>query len=526
MSAMRPALHERHQEVLRCIREESWEAAESACRELTAGHPEFALGWYLAAQIAVRRRDLVDALAQLDKALTLEPAHAPALLLKAQCLAALGRTVQAVACAALAQEHAPPEAAFWDALGHIFSRANEHARALTAFEEAVLREPGNYQSLLNRAAVRRLLDDLAGAEEDYNRVIELSPFEFEAYRDRSELRAQTRQSNHVAQLEEVLAEHEPAWRGEVQLRYALAKEYEDLGEHEKSLEHLKRGARLRREHMRYDVKTDVATVNWISEAFPGPPPAPAPELCKDAPVFLVGLPCSGSALVEHILRSHPQVGWVGELDGFARALAEAVRRVSGARALSRREVVALSAGVDFAALGRDYIDRARAAGVTARCFIDARPLNYLYCGLIRRALPRARIMHVSRTPLAACYTIHRTLFGERCPFSYDLAELGQYYIAYRRLMAHWQRTMPGAIHEVSYDSMIVDQARETRRMLEHCGLEWDAACADPAHPGAVVHELPASSLSAVSKWRHYEAHLAGLRAQLLAAGVEVEEANL
>lgn len=509
--------------------------AASACRELTAEHPDFALGWYLAAQIAVRRRDLPDALAQLARSLALEPAHAPALLLKAQCLAAVGQTMQAFECAALAQAHAPPAAAFWDAIGHIFTRAGEPARALTAFEEAVLREPGNCRSLLNLAAVRRMLDDRAGAEEDYNHVIDLDPTQFEAYRERAELRPQTRQRNHVEQLEEVLAAHQPEWRGEVHLRYALAKEYEDLGEHGKSFEHLKRGARLRREHMRYDVMTDVATVNWISAAFPvappGPPPALPPPVSDQAPIFLVGLPRSGSAQVEAIFAKHPQVGWVGELEGFSRALAEALRPLSGGsggRTLSRREAVALSASVDFASLGRDYLERARAAGATGRCFIDTRPLNYLYCGLICRALPQAKIIHVSRTPLAACYTLYKTLFADRCPYSYDLAELGQYYIAYRRLMAHWQRTLPGVILDVSYGSLIVDPPREARRLLQHCGLGWHEGCLEqPASSSSEAPPLPGSAqLAAVSKWRHYEAHLAGLRAQLIAAGLEVEEANL
>jgi tetratricopeptide (TPR) repeat protein len=516
--------------VLRLIRDASWEGAEKACRELTLRHPEFVLGWYLAAQIAVRRTGMTDALFLLEKALALEPAHPPALLLKAQCLAATGRLIQAAACAAVAQEHAPPEPAFWDALGSVLSRAGEHERALTVCEEAVRRAPGAPRPLVNRAVERRHLGDLEGAERDYDEVIAVSPLEFEAYRSRSELRTQTLRRNHVPELEDALVRHSPAWRGEVQLRYALAKEYADLGEHEQALRHLKLGARLRREHMRYDVKNDVATVNWLREAFPDPPHAPPAAACRDAPVFVVGLPRSGTALVARILGSHPQLASAGELDCFARALVEAARRGSRGRALSRREMIVCSAGLDFAALGQDYIDRARDAGATTGRFIDSMPLNYLYCGLMRRALPRARIVHVSRAPLAACHAIHSTLFEDGHPFSYDLGELGQYYIAYRRLMAHWQRTLPGAIHEVSYEGMIIDQPEETRRLLEFCGLEWDEACVE-RQPGEAAATDPAQlcrpqRIPEVFAWRHYESHLAGLRAQLLAAGIEVEAANL
>jgi tetratricopeptide (TPR) repeat protein len=517
VSAVRPALHERHQQVLRLIRDESWEAAEKACRELTLRHPDFVLGWYLAAQIAVRRTGMADALALLEKALALQPAHPPALLLKAQCLAATGRLVQAAACATLAQEHAPPEPAFWDALGSVLRSAGQPERALAICEAAVQRGPGNARAFASRAAVRAELGDLSGAEEDYDQVIALSPAEFEAFRRRSELRTQTHERNHITELEEALAWDSLEWRGEVQLRYALAKEYADLGEHELSFQHLQQGARLRREHMRYDVKTDVATVNWIREAFPEPPPAPSKEAGKDAPILIVGLPCSGSALVGRILGAHPHVLPALELDCFARALVEAVRRDAGGRQLSRREMVASSARVDFNALGRDYIDRAHAAGATASRFIDSMPLNYLYCGLIRRALPRARIVHVRRAPLAACFAIHSRLFEEGYPFSYDLADLGQYYIAYRRLMAHWQRTLPGVIHEVSCENMSADQLGETRRLLDFCGLPWDEACT-PQACGPAPLPQPA-------EWRHHQSHLAALRAQLMAAGIAVEEAD-
>jgi tetratricopeptide (TPR) repeat protein len=529
VSVVKPALHEHHQEVLRLIREGSWEAAQSACRELTDRHPQFVLGWYLAAQIAVRRTGAQDALAMLEKALELEPAHPPALLLKAQCLASLGRLTEAVACAAIAQEHAPPEGAFWDALGAVLSRAGQHQQALAACEEAVRRAPGGARPLFNRAAARRVLGDLAGAEEDYDRVIAMSPTEFEAYRHRSDLRTQTLERNHVIELQAALDQHSPSWRGEVQLRYALAKEHEDLGEHEKSFEHLQKGSRLRRKHMRYDVMTDVATVNWIRDAFPDPPPAPSPSASRNTPIFIVGLPLSGASLVDRILGSHPQVAATGELDCFARALVEAVRGGSPGRQLSRREMVARSAQVDFAALGRDYIQRALAAGAAQGCFIDKMPLNYLYCGLIRRSLPGARIVHVSRMPLAACYSIHKTLFEDGYPFSYDLADLGQYYVAYRRLMAHWQRTLPGAIHELSYESLISDQLGETRRLLQHCGLEWDDACVELHLDPVAVTTASASPLHnpphLSPQWRHHETHLAGLRAQLMAAGIEVEQGN-
>lgn len=521
---MRPPVHERHELVLRFIREGNWEGAEKACQELTSKHPDFVLGWYLGAQIAVRRTGLSAALGVLERALALAPTHPPALLLKAQCLAATGRLTEAVAVAGIAQAHAPPEAAFWDALGQVLSRSGEQLRALTAYEEALRLTPGNARVLSNRAAVRALMGDLTGAEQDYDRVIALNPEDFEAHRARSELRPQTSERNHIAELTTALSRHKPAWRGEVQLRYALAKEHEDLGEHDKSYEQLKLGARLRREHMRYDIKTDVATVNWLREAFPEVIEPPAPDAA--GPLFLVGLPYAGADHVEQLLARHPPLTAAGELDCFARALMEAVRRGSPGRLPSRREMIARSRSVDFAALGRAYVEKAQAARASGGRFIDRHPLNYLYCGLIRRALPQARIVHVSRTPLSACHAVHKTLSEDRYPFSYDLTELGQYYIAYRWLMAHWARTLPGALYELSYERLVADEQAEIRRLLQFCGVQWDDAAVDASlAPADALPPAKPVCIPAVSQWRHYETPLAGLRGQLTAAGIDVEQAN-
>ncbi len=183
--------------------------------------------------------------------------------------------------------------------------------------------------------------------------------------------------------------------------------------------------------------------------------------------------------------------------------------------------------MDFLTLGRDYLSRVRAGGCDALRFVDKMPLNYLYCGLIQRALPDARIVHVSRHPMAACYAMYKTLFKDGYPFSYDFAELAQYYAAYRRLMNHWHQTMPGAIFDLQYEALVADPMGETCRLLRFCGLPWEDGCGD-------FHLNPAASTTAsaaqvrkrmyntsVSQWCHYEQQLAPLRDQLIAAGIHV-----
>lgn len=488
---------------------------------------------------------------RIDRALGLEPANPRILLHRAQCLLALGRSRDAGEAAAAAQRNAPSEPIVLDAIGTLFSQINDPGRALAAYDQAIALAPDQPHFLFNRATARRYLGELTEAERDYDRVIALKPDDYEAYKNRSELRTQTRDNNHTSTLEALLAKSTAGWAGEVQLRYALAKEYEDLAQYQQSFHHLHRGSRLRRDHLRYEVSNDIATVDWIMEAFPEPAPhetrnaegrayrtaaansartvSSEPTRSASGPIFIVGLPRSGSTLVDRILSSHSAVHSAGELTHFALAVVDSVRRQTGGSQIPRKELVARSASVDFPALGRDYLARTRAGGIDASCFTDKMPLNYLYCGLIQRALPNARIVHVTRRPMAACYAIYKTLFKDGYPFSYDFGELAQYYAAYRRLMRHWETSMPGRIHVVSYETLVADQVGVTRKLLEFCGLEWEDGCVEFHRNPAPITTASAVQIrrpiydTSVSQWRNYTEQLAPLRAHLIAAGVDCHD---
>ena len=486
----------------------------------------------------MQARDWRAALEAIDRAVELEPGNPSFRIHRAQCLLAIGRRAEALDAAQAAERWARDNAPIWDSIGTLRSFALDQRGALAAYDRAVALAPLDPRFTYNRASVRRFLGDLAGAEADYDRVISLKRLDFEAYLNRSELRVQSAARNHVAELEALLPEAQRDWRGEVQIRFALAKEHEDLGEYARAFEHLRNGARRRREHLQYDVATDVATAGWITSAYPHAPGEATPQAGENSPagaatpasegdpIFIVGLPRSGTSVVERILSSHSAVATAGELDCFALSLTDAAHRRCGRAQIPRRELVAISATLDFPALGRDYLERVRAAfGETGR-FIDKMPLNYLYCGLIRRALPRARIIHVYRRPMAAGYAMYKTLFKSGYPFSYDLGEIARYYAAYRRLMDHWRRTMPGALYEASYEALVADQLGETRKLLEYCGLEWEDGCVAFHRNPAPITTASASQVrrplydSSVSLWRHYEPQLAELKAALAGQGID------
>ena len=528
--------HNVYQEVLRLMQAKHWRPAEQAVARLNTLFPEYGAGWYAASRIALMLGNVSDALAHIDRALPMDPCNPHGLIQRAHCLLALGRRHDACESAAAAQRNATADPVLLDTIGGFFNLAGDQQRAMVAYDQAVALAPNNPHFLFNRAAVSVFVGQLTAAEHDYDRVIALRPADCEAYKNRADLRTQTAEKNHVAELESLVGKPVADWRAEVQLRFALAKEFEDLGEYEKSFRNLQLGATKRREHLRYDVATDVATVDWIIDAFPTGPRVGSVSAGagagEEAPIFIVGLPRSGTTLVDRILGSHSAIRSAGELNHFALCIVDAVRGRTGEAPLPRRELVARSADVDFAALGRDYLARALsvgpgATGTVAMRFTDKMPLNYLYCGLIRRALPNARIVHLTRHPLAHCYAMYKTLFKAGYPFSYDLSEIGRYYIAYRRLMDHWDRTMPATIHPINYERLVSDQLAETRKLLEFCGLPWEDACVDYHRNPAATTTASAAQVrreiydTSVAQWRHYEVKLGALRDQLAAAGIDI-----
>lgn len=412
-------------------------------------------------------------------------------------------------------------------LGDLWSVLRDYARARSHYDRAIELSPADARYWFNRASVRRFLGELSSAESDYDQALRLAPGDAQAYLRRSELRVQTRDRNHVTELERALAAAR-VWQVEVPLRYALAKEYEDLAEYAQSWGHLAAGAALRRAHLQYDVRVDVDSAQWIAAAYPAST-SPGGGCASDEPIFIFGMPRTGSTLVDRILSSHSQVFAAGELPDFSVAVVAAVRRRLG-RDAPRQELIAASAELDFTALGEDYLRRTRPRTGHTPYFTDKLPINYLYAGLIARALPNARMVHVTRDPVATCYGIFKVLFEQGYPFSYDLTELADYYASYHRLMAHWHRALPGRINDFSYEALVADPSTQVPQLLHAVGLSWQSACLEFHRNPAPVATASASQVrrplysSAVAQWRHYESELQPLIRRLRVAGVPIAAA--
>lgn len=418
------------------------------------------------------------------------------------------------------------------AIGSLYSLMGLHHEALAAASRAVELDPQHAPYQFNRAALLRFVGRIDEAEATYDRALGLDPSDHEAWLNRTELRRQTPERNHIATLEALATKPFTHPRNEVFIRYALAKELEDVGRYAESFVQLRAGAALRRRHIDYDLARDLQTVDLIIDALPASRLAGVrAEQPVGRPIFVVGMPRTGTTLVERILGSHPEVHGAGELLSFPEALVAAVERSAGRSGLSREDMVATAARVDLAQVGEDYLARAARAAEsigTRPRFVDKLPHNYLYCGLIQQALPGARIVHVVRNPMASCYAMYKALFRQGYPFSYDLEELAQFYAGYRRLMEHWRTAMPGVIHELRYEELVRSPREVTAALLGSCGLTWHEGCLDfhtnptPSTTASAAQVRRPLYPSSVDLWQRYREELAPLEARLRAYGVDPE----
>ena len=402
-------------------------------------------------------------------------------------------------------------------VGEHLMLVQQNSAAVRAYRRAASLAPHGPQVLYNLATALIAVGDLDEAESLLDRVILLNVHDYDAWQNRSTLRRQTPERNHVAALEAMI---EMAPRGEVQLGYALAKELEDLGEWERSFAYLKRGADRRRRGLSYQVQADIDTMAEIARVFDaGYLKDPRPGYDGAAPIVVMGLPRSGTTLIDRILSSHDAVQSLGEINDFALSLMRLAKAAEGGKS----GLIRAAQNVDPQALGRAYIDSATGYGVSRSYFIDKTPANYLYLGLILKALPKARIVHLRRHPMDNGYALYKTLFRMGCPYSYDLHDIGRYMLAYEALMKHWRTIAPGRIIDIDYESVVSDTEAQTRHLLSSLSLDWQDACLSfhenrtaAATASAAQVRQPVYKTS-VNLWRRYENDLAPL-ADILNAG--------
>jgi hypothetical protein len=249
------------------------------------------------------------------------------------------------------------------------------------------------------------------------------------------------------------------------------------------------------------------------------------------PIFIVGMPRTGTTLVERILGNHSEVASAGEAVDFPEEMTAAARATHARLGLTDTDLLRASLQMDFGEVGRRYLAAIRDLAGVQRYTIDKLPFNFRYCGLIHKALPKAAIVHVTRDPMDTCYAVFKTLFINAYHFSYQLEEVAEYFIAYRRMMDHWHAVMPGVMLDVRYEELVADPQTQCRRLLAHCGLRWEDQVLDFHRSKKASTTASAMQVrrpiyrSSVQKWRNFARELQPVLRRLAEAGLVDADGN-
>lgn len=458
-------------EVSELLRKGRLTEAVNLGRALVQAYPRESRAYAVATEACNLDGNLPQALSWIDKAIEFsdDPQHK---LKKAWLLSRALRRDEIPAIAAQASAQAGRDARLFWQIGKLYYHHNMLPEAIAHFELALAAVGKNAAWSYDLGLARFYSGDMDRAEIDLNDVLAAAPQAGAVLYLRSTLRRQTPQNNHVAELERQLSAGFSKVEDEAGALYALAKELEDLGEHEKSFTALVAGAIKKRSTIQYDISSFITTMGEIREVQNAKSLAETVAACEEeGAIFIVGMPRTGTTLAERVLLQSGKVKDAGELLDFGFHLSAAVNKACAANpGLSPTKA---TLAVDFSALGESYMRGARQMAGGSPSFIDKLPVNYLYCGLIHKALPKARILHMVRDPLDTCYAIFKTMFFNAYDFSYDLEELAEYYVAYRRMMQHWHEAIPGVILDVRYEDLVTNTESEARRIYDWCGLEWN-----------------------------------------------------
>jgi tetratricopeptide (TPR) repeat protein len=406
----------------------------------------------------------------------------------------------------------------WSALGSVYIRLLRQEDALSAYEEAARLEPSQSGFRLAIGHVNKTLGRRAQCEESYRECLRLDPASAEAYWSLADLKNYFFSEAELAAMQALLTS--PARTDRAQLHFAVARALEQREKYSEAFTHYAQGNALRRKTAPFSSATFEAKSQRIAacfdlEFFRARALAGHPD---PAPIFIVGLPRSGSTLVEQILASHSQVEGTMELHNIL-AMVRELDHADAERDGYPERICALPVD-ELTALGRRFIEETAALRSGRPRFIDKMPNNFSHVGLIHAILPDARIVDVRRHPMDACFSTYKQHFAEGQSFSYDLEDLGRYYRCYLALMDHWDAVLPGKVFHLQYEQLIRDPERTIRNLLDYCGLPFEAGTLNFHETHRAVRTASSEQVrqplyaSGVGYWRRFATDLEPLRAAL------------
>jgi tetratricopeptide (TPR) repeat protein len=501
------------------------EEASECCRRLLGAKPDLVEAHFLVGLIALEMEQHGTAVRAFGSVTKLREDHGAAWANLARLFMRAGQPVRADAALEKAVQFNDGNPVVCDLVGAVYGMLGDQVEAEKWIDKAVASQPDNAIFLVNQANNHMFLGRLDEAEAVLGKVLAMQPDNANAHWLLSNLRRATDRS-HVETLERLCRDESRGPRALAFLNYGLGKELEDLEEWEAAFDAFARGASARRTTLEFDEPSEVEMFEAFAEVFTADWLQTGEGGHDDpSPIFVVGQPRTGTTLVERIITSHSQVHSAGELKQFGHS----VRRLSSYREPARYspKLATLAAGIDAEKLGKAYMATTVNMRGTLPRFVDKLPPNYLYIPLILKALPNAKIVHLTRDPMDACFASFKQLFADAYPHSYDQAEMARHHARYHRLMAVWRDRFPGRFYDISYEETARDLEPNARALIDYLELPWEDAClhfhkqdAAVTTASAVQVRQPVHTRS-IGRWRRYERQLAPMRQALEAEGVSI-----
>ena len=497
-------------------KEEKFAEAEKIYRRILARHPDNVSAMRLWAALGVRQKQYADAEVLLKQAVELAPDFALAWADLWIVQFEQEKSEDAIKSAKRLINLEPRRANGHLLLGSAHMSAGHHQDALESYDNALEITPDHVGAWCGKGNVSRTIGDQDGAISAFRKSIKANPLFAEAYWNLANLKTFRFEDSEVDDMLALVGDERIPNEGQVQLNNALGLEFDGRKEYDRAFEFIDRGNKLRREREFYDRVQNEEMIDMSIEAF-------SRQFLEDnyghgdpepAPIFIVGLPRSGSTLLEQILSSHSKVDGTHELRDLALTI-RSNREMSGRGAKYPKSV----ANIDqdgFKCLGSEYIERTLRHRGGRPFFTDKNPNNHVHVGLLHLILPNAKIINARRHPLDSCLGSYKQLFAEGQSFSYDLVELGEHFLQYQRLMDHWHEVLPGKVLDVQYEEVVADLEGQVRRILEYCELGWEDTCLRFHETSRPVKSASSEQVrrpiysSSVNTWRHYERHLGAL----------------
>ncbi len=499
--------------------------ASACCQKLLSAKPDLVEGHFLVGLIALEVKQTGNAIRAFGSVTKLDPKHGAAWANLANLFVRAGQAGRADLARTEAVKHADGNPLVLDLIGNVHGQLGEHEEAGRWYAKALAKEPDSIHFQINQANNHIFLDRLEDAEVLLQRVLENAPEHPNAHWLISGMR-KARDRSHVDLLEGLVARTRNP-RALAFLCYGMGKELEDLEEWDSAFSAFEQGAKARRSTLDFDEAREIEMYEAFEQTFTREWLDAGPAGNDDpSPIFVVGQPRTGTTLVERIIVAHSQVHSAGEL----RQMGHCLRRLGNYQEPTPQspKLAEIGAAVDPAKLGGAYLQTiAKLRGDTPR-FVDKLPPNYLYLPIILKALPKAKIVHLRRSPMDACFASFKQLFADAYAHSYDQQEMARHHARYFKMMQTWRERFGDRFLDISYEDTAANLEPNARALIEFLELPWEDAClAFHEQSGAVTTassvqvRQPAHTRS-VGRWRRYEQQLQPMREALEQAGVPLE----